>query len=225
MIQHALLIGLLAMGTVSFGCRSTDVTLVKGYDGPPVQQPMAVYLYDFETEGAEITLSDEDRSAQKIARGVSAGLSKVIAQELKDSGITVVRQTGPLQIPSNGLAIHGEVVKLDEGSRAKRVFIGFGYGATHFDTRARLYLPGSNGPEEIAEYLTTSKSGPKPGILTTLPIGVAVQGLSLVVIGVNAATATLGEVKSTVAGGAEDTGEEWVEEVVDFFRKQGWVDE
>ena len=225
MNQRALLICMLAFGATSFGCRSADVTLITGYDGPPVPQPVAVYLYDFETDETVIHLSDEDRSPQKIAQQASRGLSKIIEKEMRDNKIVVVRQSGPFQVPEGGLAIHGDLLKLDEGSRAKRVFIGFGYGATQLDTRARVYMRGSSGPEKIAEYEITSASGPKPGVLTTLPIGMAIQGVSLLVFGINAATATLGEVNSTVAGDVEETGEEWVDALVDFFRKQGWVDE
>ena len=152
-------------------------------------------------------------------------MAKVIEKELRDNKINVVRQSGPLQVPEKGLAIHGKLVTLDEGSRAKRVFVGFGVGATQLDTRARLYMRGSGGPEKIAEYETTSDSGWKPGILTTLPVGMAIQGVSLMVFAINAGAATLGEVNSRVSGDAEETGEEWVEELVEFFRKQGWVDD
>lgn len=225
MNQRAVLMCLFVFGSASFGCRSAEVTLVRGYDGPPVPQPVAVYLYDFDTDETEIHLSDEKRSPQEIARQVAQGLSTALEQEMKDHDIRVVRQSGPLRVPEGGLAIHGDLVKLDEGSRAKRVLVGFGYGATQLDTRARLYLRGKAGPEKIAEYKTTSASGPKPGILTTLPVGMAIQGVSLVVIAINAATATLGEVNSTVSGDAEETAEEWAEVLIEFFQQQGWIDD
>ena len=62
MNQRAVLMCLFVFGSASFGCRSADVTLVQGYDGPPVPQPVAVYLYDFDTDETEIHLSDEKRS-------------------------------------------------------------------------------------------------------------------------------------------------------------------
>ena len=46
MTQRALLICLSAFVGASFGCRSADVTLVQGYDGPPVPQPEFVDLDD-----------------------------------------------------------------------------------------------------------------------------------------------------------------------------------
>ena len=114
---------------------------------------------------------------------------------------------------------------MDEGSRDKRVLIGFGSGHSQLDTLARLYVRGDQGPHKMAEYRTTSQSGKKPGILTTLPIGVAFQGFSLLVLGINAASATVGELSATVSGDAAETASEWADALQELFERHGWLDE
>ena len=56
-------------------------------------------------------------------------------------------------------------------------------------------------------------SGAKPGILTTLPIGIAVQGLSILVLLINGGMSTLGELSSSSSANAERMAEELAEAV------------
>jgi hypothetical protein len=216
---------LVILVALSSACRTAEITRLQRYEGDPVQQPRIIYIYDFRTDDTRVTLADESQDPASVAANVARALSLELIEELEDFKIPIERRTGPLDVPENSLAIHGEIVSIDEGSRARRVFIGFGNGASEVDTLGRLYLRGARGPEKMAEFRTTASSGNKPGILTTLPIGVAVQGLSLIVLGINAASATIGELNASVAGDARETASEWADALQDMFEIHGWLDD
>ena len=225
MIARLLVLFLVFNLVASTGCRSAEIVQVQGYKGEPVQQPRRIYVYDFRSEDARVLAADEDTDTAKLASDTATALSLALVDELEDFQIPIERATGPMDVPENSLAIHGELLIVDEGSRAKRVFLGFGSGKTRVDTHARLYVRGDQGPQKIAEYKTMSDSGWKPGILTTLPIGMAVQGLSLMLLAIQGGMATFGELNSVVSGDAKETADEWAEALQTFFEENGWLDE
>jgi hypothetical protein len=225
MNSRALALILIACMASPVACRTAEITATKRYEGGPVQQPRKIYVFDFRTEDAEIILADEHKHKQTEAKRVARALSLVLVDELEDFEIPIERRTGPFDVPENSVAIHGEILRVDEGSTAKRALVGFGYGASNVDTLARVYLRGPNGPEEMVEYRTEAKSGRKPGILTTLPIGMAVQGFSLLLLAISAGSVALGEINASVAGDAKKTASEWAERLEELFRTQGWLDE
>ncbi len=209
----------------STGCTSAEVIQVQDYHGEPVQQPRNIYVYDFRIDDAQVLLADDKGDPNQLARDVARAFSLQIVKELEDFQIPIERRTGTFDVPENTLAIYGDLVAVDEGSAPKRVLIGFGSGATHLDTLVRLYVRGPQGPEQVAEYNTTSQSGKKPGVLTTLPIGMAVQGLSLMLLAIQGGVATVGELNSAVAGDAKETAEELSDSLKKLFDEHGWLDE
>lgn len=221
----ALVLLLAAPLGVTTGCRSAEITQLQRYRGKPVQQPRRVYVYDFRTDDAQVRLADDSEDPAPVAKAVAKALSLVLVEALEDFHIPVERRVGPLDVPEDSVALHGELVRVDEGSRARRVLVGFGSGASRLETLARVYLPGPMGPEKMAEYRTTSTSGRKPGVLTTLPIGVLAQGLTGLVLLINAGSATLGELNAAVGGDAEETASEWAEALEQLFHENGWLDE
>jgi hypothetical protein len=208
---------------MAMGCGTIQVDVVKPYEAHARLAPTQIIVFDFESDAADISLSDEDASKQAAGRAVAKGLSEGLLEELEDLGIPSSRQTGELVVPDGALAIFGRIVKVDEGSSFKRGLVGFGYGSSQVDTVAQLYGSGATSPALLAEYSTHATSGRKPGIATTLPIGVAVQGLSIVVLAISAASVGVGELNASVGRDAARTAEEWAEMLEDLFQQQGWV--
>ena len=108
---------------------------------------------------------------------------------------------------------HPLISVVAEGSRAKRIFIGFGSGKSRLSAIAQLYgaVPGREGP--LFEFQTTAKSGWKPGVLTTLPIGMAVQGLSLVLIVVQGGMVGMGELGASISSDAKRAAKKLADEL------------
>ncbi|MEE8165627.1 MAG: DUF4410 domain-containing protein, partial [Myxococcota bacterium] len=167
---------------------------------------------------SEAGLSGEDLANR---REVGRVLADVLAKELENRGILVSRKSGPIGVPSGSMAMGGQIVTADDGSRAKRVFIGFGSGKSRLTSAAQLYAITENSPTVVWEYQNTAASGAKPGILTTLPIGVAVQGVTVLLLVVNGGLATMGELSSSSTANAKRMADELadaVEETLKGFR-------
>ena len=70
-------------------------------------------------------------------------------------------------------------------------------------------------PAVLWEYQNTAASGPKPGVLTTLPIGIAVQGLGLLVLAINGGMATMGALSSSSTANAKRMAKKLADSVED----------
>jgi hypothetical protein len=221
----ALSLILALMGTLTLaGCRSSDIRQTRDYDGEPVQQPLRIWVYNFRDEQASVHLNDAERDEAEVARAVGRALAEELVADMENWRIPIERRTGPLDVPEGYLAIHGEVLRVEEGSGAKRVWIGFGSGESRVESRARLYLRGPQGPQEIAEYEIATRSGAEPGILTTLPIGMLWHALSA---GVEALQRPLPveTLDESVARDARASAADWSEALKQFFNTNGWLDE
>ncbi len=206
------------------GCRSSSITQLSDYEGDPVQQPLRVYVFDFTTDEARVLLSDEDADPERVARDVAKALSKELVKVFEDFDLPVERRTGPLDVPKNYLAIHGDILRVEDGSAGKRVWIGFGSGESRIASRARLYLRGSQGPREFAEFEIATRSGDEPGILTTLPIGMLWHGISA---GVEALQSPLPveDLDESVGRDVRGSASDWGEVLQAYLTLHGWLDE
>ena len=216
-VSLALVIVLLA------GCAKVNTTGIRRYQGRRLPAPLAVVVYDFEPTGESVGLasdpgvgaSGDGLSGEDLAnrREVGRVLADVLAKELENRGMLASRKSGPIGVPPGSMAIGGQIVTADEGSRAKRVFVGFGYGKSRLTSAAQLYGITESGPTVVWEYQNTAASGAKPGILTTLPIGIAVQGVTVLVLVVNGGMSTMGELSSSSTANAKRMADELADAV------------
>ena len=240
-MKRNLLTALALTGTIvlvsalPLGCGSAQVTAIRSYAGSPVQHPRTLVVYDFAVRSDEVKestgtkveayLAGENASCEELdeARKVAHALSEVLVEEFKDRGMPAVRREGDLEIAPGSLGVYGQLVSIDEGSRWKRILIGFGVGKSQLSAISQLYRPTPGGPAVMTEYQGTAKSGWKPGILTTLPIGAAVQGIA-VAAAVSTGAGVLGEINSSVAADARRFAKKLAKELEKFFEEQGWSD-
>jgi hypothetical protein len=185
-------------------------------------------VYDFEPTGASVGLDSDrgfgasggGRSDEDLAnrREVGRVLADVLAKELENRGILASRKSGPIGVPEGSVTIGGQILTADDGSRAKRVFVGFGYGKSRLTSAAQLYGITEKGPTVVWEYQNTAASGSKPGILTTLPIGAAVQGVTVLVLIVNGGLSTMGELSSSSTANAKRMADELADAVEETLK-------
>jgi hypothetical protein len=222
-------ISLVVVVALLVGCAQVNTTPIRRYRGPRLEGARAVVVYDFEPTGESIGLesgrnveaNEDGLSEESLAnrREVGRVLADVLAEELEDRGILTSRKSGPIGVPPGSLVMGGQIVTVDEGSRAKRVFIGFGSGKSHLTSAAQLYAITETGPTVAWEYQNTAASGSKPGVLTTLPIGMAVQGLTVMVLVLNGGFSTLGELSSSSTANAKRMADELADAVEETLGK------
>lgn len=223
-------IALVLVISLSAGCAKVNTNGLRRYQGLRVPAPRGIVVYDFEPTGKSIGLdtgreTPEDGlgpSAEEMTnrREVGRVLADILAKELDKRGILTSRKSGPVNVPEGSMAIGGQVVTVDEGSRAKRIFIGFGSGRSRLTSVGQLYgsTQAQAGPANLWEYQNTAASGAKPGILTTLPIGVAVQGFTLLLLVVNGGLTTMGELSAASTSNAKRMAKELAKGVEESFK-------
>ena len=135
------------------GCGSAQVTAIRSYQGSAIQAPRTLVVYDFAVRSDEVKdstgtkveayLAGEDADHEALAdiRKVARALSEVLVKEFRDNGLPAVRREGKLEVPAGSLAVYGQLVSVDEGSRWKRVLIGFGVGKSQLTAISQLYRP------------------------------------------------------------------------------------
>jgi hypothetical protein len=212
------LVLIVALSTGSIGCASANSKGMRATRTDRLPQPRGIVVYDFEPTANSIGL-DAGRTRIEDGQGISNEdlatrrevgrvVADVLAKELEDRGFLTSRKTGNVEVPEGLMAIGGQIVTVEEGSRAKRVLIGFGSGRSRLASAAQLHGITMIGPADIWEYQNTAASGAKPGILTTLPIGVAVQGLTLLVLLMNGGMSAMGELSAASTSNAKRMGKE-----------------
>jgi Domain of unknown function (DUF4410) len=224
-IRAISLILIVALTSGSMGCAKANTKGLRRAHTARLPAPRGIVVYDFEPTAESIGLDtgrdvNEDGlgiTNEELAnrREVGRVLADVLAKELEGRGILTSRKTGSVEVTEGLMAVGGQIVTVDEGSRAKRVFIGFGSGKTQLTSVAQLYGMTPSGQTDLWEYQNTAASGSKPGVLTTLPIGVAVQGLTLIVLIMNGGMSAMGELSAASTSNAKRMGKELADAVED----------
>ena len=170
------------------GCASTKATARRGYTaGERLPRPGRIIVYRFAAtpgevpSGAAITGSYERRSKPQSSKEVELGhkLGASVATELVNHILKMgmpAEQAGKGPSPREGdLLIQGEFVKIDEGSRLKRMVIGFGAGSGELKTHVATYQITGGKPRLLLGSETKATGGKMPGMMVPVGVG-AVAG-------------------------------------------------
>src|SRR4030095_15130289 len=139
------------------GCTSTKVTDREKYEGRRLARPNRIVVHDFAYTTAGLPQWSEARdrvaasrtplSAEQIETGRQLG-SQVAADlvaEIREMGLPAFRSAGQPALKQGDIALVGYFASIDEGSRMKRVVIGFGSGTAELTTRVEGYLATDSG--------------------------------------------------------------------------------
>ncbi len=226
-----LLCGLLALLA---GCASTSARPVSSYSGPTLAKPERVLVVDFAVSPDQVSLNRgpfESRAEPsrgtspnaeqlKLGQEVATVLSEELVKRIRALGLAAERASAGKKAELGTMVIEGQFVSIDEGSRAKRLVVGFGAGGSVVKTMAQVYVGGPSGPVLAQTFETEAKSAPTPGLVGGGPAAAAGR---VVVAGAAAAVKAGTELRKGVAAAAERTADELAERLGEFFVAQGWI--
>src|SRR5262249_30965504 len=98
-----------------------------------------------------------------LAESVSETLASKLVDELKSMGLSAERAGGAPPPGENDLAIEGDFLRINEGSRAARFVIGFGVGATELRTQVRVFQVTPDGWRQVQNFETVAQGSRLPG--------------------------------------------------------------
>jgi hypothetical protein len=212
-------VSVVVIASMLVACGSANVNVLKRYRGTRLPAPRGIVVYPFELTGESVGLGEETHEDKPVEaaltaeetfqrREVAKVMSEYLVRELENRGLPATMGSGELEVPDGSMAIGGQIVTVDPGSAMGRVFIGFGYGRSRISSVARLEGQVDGVGETLLEFQNTAKSGPKPGILTTLPIGFMVQGITVLAVLISGGLAGIGELNASLGADAKRTADE-----------------
>jgi hypothetical protein len=225
-----LISGLTAIG---MGCASAGVTPMAGTaDHSMLPRPSVVLVYDFavhandvmiDSLGAEFMsegekLTEEEQTARATANAFSAAL----VEQLRKEGINAQRANDRGVPPLHAIAIKGQFVTIDAGSRFKRVVIGFGAGSSEIRARVQVYQVTERGLHRIVEAEAKATGSKSPGMAIPVAGGAAMGSAATSAVisgGMNIAR----EAKGAMNPDAERMAKKIAERAKAFYVRQGWL--
>ncbi len=218
------------------GCASTDVKALRSYvAGERLPRPGRIIVHDFVVSPEDLPRDSDvagvfspratPLTAEEIRleRKLADILSRDLVQEILKLGMPAERAGGrPPQI--NDVLIKGEFVTIDEGSRAARMVIGFGVGASKLQTLAQAYQVTPAGLRRLKEMQLEAKSGKTPGMLVPIGVGAAagrVATSAAVSGGLNVAKETIGG--ESLESAAKRTAGQIAAVLSRGFARWGWI--
>lgn len=218
------------------GCASTDVSNQQGASSrETTAKPERVIVYDFASTQAGIPPDSAiaglyrerttPQTPEEIALGRRLGalVASRLVEELNDRGIVAsAAATGPVPLVGDAV-VRGEFVTVDEGSRGKRVLIGFGAGSNELHTLVEGYMVTTGGLVPLGSAQIEASGGKTPGMLVPLAVGVATGSVarSIVIGGTANLLQELGP--ENLDGAAKRTAKKIANVIIDAFEERGWL--
>jgi hypothetical protein len=120
------------------------------------------------------------------------------------------------------MTIEGQFVSIDEGSRVKRMMVGFGAGTSEIRTLVQVYETADESRRLVEDFYTTVKSSRKPGMGPMAGAGAA-AGRAASTAAASAGVGVLSARSQTVEADAKAAAAEIAKELAKFFAEQGWI--
>jgi hypothetical protein len=150
--------GLCVAVVVVAGCSTAEVTSGQYYaQNQKLERPGNILVYDFAASAADIPASiplntgydapSAPPTAEELAAGRALGaeVAKQLVAEIHDMGMPAEQAIDGTPRHVGDMIIAGYFTSVDEGSRTKRMAIGFGSGAAEISTEAAGFLVTEQG--------------------------------------------------------------------------------
>jgi hypothetical protein len=220
--------------SLAVGCARTNVDdRERTLANEAIAEPTQIVVYDFASTLPPITPDSAiaglyrertPRTPEEVALGrrLGARVSAHLIDELVEEGIpATAAMTGIVPVPGEAV-LYGEFVSIDEGSRVKRMLVGFGAGSAELKTLVEGYIVTASRLVPLGSAEVETSGGRMPGMLVSLGAGAAVGTLatSAAIGGASNVLQELGPEDMDAA--AKRTAEEIAELVIDAYEERGW---
>ena len=217
-------------------CATSDVTARRSSVGDEqLPRPGRIIVHSFAATPGDIPADsaiaghydrrDTPQTAQEVAVGRRLGdqVAVRLVDEILKMGLPAERAgSGPP--PHRGdLIIKGEFVSINEGSRLKRMLIGFGAGSAELMTFVEGYQVTADGLRPLKSVEVKAAGGRMPGMLVPV-VGGAVAGSAGTSVAISGSLNVAQEMgPESIEGAAKRTANEIGKVLSEAFKRQGWI--
>lgn len=226
----------LFVGVVIAGCATAKVTDRERRASGKIARPDHILVYDFVATHADVPadsaiaghpdVQQTSQTAEQIATGrqVGAEIAKRLVEEIRSMGLPAERASARTKLHVNDLMIRGYLLSIEEGSRTKRLTIGFGSGKSELSVAVEGYQMTAQGLRRLGSGTVETGGGKGPGVAAPLAVILATGNPVGLIVG--GGMKVYGEVtgKSKIEGRAEQAAKTIADELKPRFREQGWIE-
>ena len=200
------------------GCAGASARQTRQYvKDRTLPRPPVLVVYDFAVAPADAPPSEEIKKGRTIARY----FSEQMVTKLGERGIRAQRATASTTVPLHALVVKGQFVTIEEGSRAKRLLIGFGAGSTELRARVQAYQMTESGLRIISEGEGGAHGSKMPGMAGPAAVaGATGQVAGLAISGVMSVGR---EIKGPIRADVKRLAEHFTKRAVAVYTRQGWL--
>jgi len=225
-------LGLTAMA----GCARTS-TQGQQVMATGLPRPQLIVVHDFIVSPHEVTLdsgvrsrlqrlitdSSGDQEQLRAAQSVAHVLTEALVKEIGALGIPTVAAEEALATGASPTAsIHGQFLTIDEGNQTRRLFVGFGAGASEVRLLVQVFETTNQRENLVEDFYSTVKSSRKPGMGSFAGAGAA-MGHAASSAAVSGGVGIATERNQTVEGDAQNVAKEISKQLKELFAREGWV--
>ncbi|MBW0000839.1 MAG: DUF4410 domain-containing protein [Verrucomicrobia bacterium] len=172
-------VGLLLIGVLLLvfgGCASVSVTSERSdQTRAPHRCPTVLYVKDFGFP-SQASIRADRQGAQLVAfeQGIQTRMRTQTVRALGRYGLPVVPVTAPVELNKlrrrqPGWLIAGQFTRVNQGSRALRIALGFGAGGTKMETAVQVYdLAERRRERPLFSFSSSGGSNAEPGVITSV---------------------------------------------------------
>ncbi len=236
MKRTSILAACLVATSLAAGCAQTDVSdRERPLATEAIATPGRVMVSDFASTHAAVPpdsaiaglyrqrATPQTPEEIDLGRRLGARVSARLIEELNENGIAAIAAaTGPVPLPGDAV-IRGEFVSIDEGSRAKRMLIGFGAGSAELETLVEGYLVTSRGLVPLGSAQIETAGGRMPGMLVPMGAGAAAGNVARSAAISGASNILQEGGPEGLDAAAKRTAKEIAKEIVKAYEERGWM--
>ena len=245
-------ITMLAFACVTISCAKATVTARQTYaENEQLPKPDRIIVYDFAATPEEVPADDpliglydkptKPQTADEVILGrkLGAEIAGELVKEILNLGMPAERSSTGRTPGIGDLLIKGVFVSIDEGSRLKRILIGFGSGSGDLKTLVEIYQITTEGPRPLVSEEIKATGGKMPGMLFTVPAAVLAgpAGLSVAAVSAPGSAAAVGQATASsgatnvaselgpesIGAAAKKTAKEITNALTRIFARYGWI--
>ena len=219
-------------------CGTSEVTSRQSYvEDEKLPRPDRIIVYDFAATPGDVAPEsalrgqyDQHATPQtpeeiELGRWVAREVAREFVKQLRSMGIKADRYGMGPPPKENDIVITGEFISIDEGSRVKRVVIGFGAGANKLKTFVEAYQVDANGQLRALGAADFKAGGGRgPGMAAPLIIFGGILGKPVMAAATQGGVSIVREAgPETMGAAARRIAAEIAKVARERYRSRGWI--
>ena len=228
-------VSMLALAVLA-GCASSSVTTRRSYVGDEeIARPGRIIVHSFAATPDDIpadaaVAGHYDRRATpqtaeeiELGRQLGARVANELVKEILKMGMPAERAGSGPKPQQGNVVIKGEFISIDEGSRLKRMLIGFGAGAAELKTFVEGYQVTASGLRPLGSAEVEAGGGKMPGMVVPV-IGGGIAGRAATSAAISGGLNVAQEIgPESLDSAAKRTAKEIAKVLEEAFKKRGWI--